>query len=159
VGIGIRKTWTTATTQYANYCGCMTHSLSNLGSRLNDVSGGPLVFEIWRLPGGPLVTSQPYTMKLQNISKMFENACEKNCEIKISHLHATSCQRPLDMSQGVVHHRLSDRLLHLRCCKLQSPYHWMQCQSPSPTSSVIQPNISTSKTNLQYISNQLGPYW
>ena len=29
----------------------------NFDSSLNDVSGGPLVFGIRRLPGGPLVTS------------------------------------------------------------------------------------------------------
>ena len=32
-------------------------SLSNFGSRLNDVSGSLLVIEVQRLPGGPLVTS------------------------------------------------------------------------------------------------------
>jgi len=36
--------------------GCTAHSLSKLESRLYDVIGGPLVFEIWRLPGGALVT-------------------------------------------------------------------------------------------------------
>jgi len=34
----------------------MARSLSNFDSRLNDVSGGALVFEIQRPPGGLLVT-------------------------------------------------------------------------------------------------------
>src|SRR6218665_3368664 len=34
----------------------MEHSLSKFDSRLKDVIGGPLVFEIWKPPDGPLFT-------------------------------------------------------------------------------------------------------
>src|SRR6218665_1133059 len=35
----------------------LTGNLSKFESRIRNVIGGPLVFEIWRQPGGPLVTS------------------------------------------------------------------------------------------------------
>ena len=34
----------------------MAHSLSKFESRLKHVIGGPLIFEIFKPPGGPLVT-------------------------------------------------------------------------------------------------------
>jgi len=34
----------------------MSRSFPNVDSRLNDVNGDYLVFEIWRPPGGPLFT-------------------------------------------------------------------------------------------------------
>ena len=38
------------------YCGCTGVVYSKLHSHLNHVIGGPLAFEIWKPPGGPLVT-------------------------------------------------------------------------------------------------------
>jgi len=35
----------------------MARSLPKFGSQLNYMNGGQLAFEIWRPPGGPLVTS------------------------------------------------------------------------------------------------------
>ena len=47
--------WLLAPLMSIRYWGCTTSGLNSFDSRLNDVSGGQLVFEIWRPPGGHFV--------------------------------------------------------------------------------------------------------
>src|SRR6218665_329842 len=71
----------TVTTKVNTKLSFTTHCLSNFESGLHYVSGGPLVFEIRRPPGGPLVTSLillPRPNKTYNgvqVGKLFVTNC------------------------------------------------------------------------------------
>lgn len=75
------------------YLGCMSRSLSNFDRSLNDVSGGPLVYEIWNPLGDPIDTS--YSHKVISYLNVIHYclllryagfSCIQNCIVSYNYL-------------------------------------------------------------------------
>lgn len=69
-----------------HYIDCTEHSLSKFESHMKYLTGGPLAFEIWKPPGGPLVTSNQ-----KNILFLYIMFCDQRVMMQIVQ---ELCKRP-----------------------------------------------------------------